>query len=140
MQTHLVGKELFYLYNITLCKKFSWDLRIPRKIIGLSNICGIIGQCLGTNYIVLSEEIPEKTKLFLTDYDNRSLYLTLDEMKQEFHCTISKNFSELITQKDGIIGDYEKLLPSLRSLLERIRDYENKIHEYFYEELLWRKF
>jgi hypothetical protein len=130
-QPHLPGREIFYLYHITLCEKFLWDLRVSRKIIGYPGICGILGSVLAVDYIALSEEIPEGTKLYLTDNDNRSIWLTIDASIKEFHCVQQRAASSLINWSDGIIGDYEKLLPSLRMLLEKLGEYEDSVHEHF---------
>ena len=139
-QSHLPGREIFYLYNITSCGKFLWDLRIPRKIIGQhSEVCGIIGSILGVDYIALSEEIPEGTKLYLTDNDNRSIWITLDVMLKELHCVQQRIASSRINWTDGIIGDQEKLLPCLWMLIEKLGEYEDYVNDRFDEDLLWKE-
>ena len=137
IQSHLPGREIFYLYHITVCKEFLWDLRVSRKIIGYPEIYGIIGNILAVDYIALSEEIPEGTKLYLTDSDNRSIYIKLDTMLKEFHCVQQRATSSLINWSDGIIGDQEKLLPCLKMLLEKLGEYEDYVQDSFDEEL-WR--
>lgn len=127
IQTHLDGNEIYYLYGAIIKVDKTLNLNIHRVVIGHPELYGIIGRFLGINYIALSEELPERSTIYLTDSNNRSIKVIICKLIKELYCPIYPNSTLSGSIGVGEFGDLEKLLPSLRSLLVKIGDYENQL-------------